>query len=76
MPAPLRRRRLGLGLLLLAGVVLLLMAMPLWRERQLRQSCEQGHGRWEPDAQRCVFGTPPKSSSNIPTAGPAAPEAK
>jgi 4-amino-4-deoxy-L-arabinose transferase-like glycosyltransferase len=63
-PAPLRRRRLGLGLLLLAGVVLLLMAMPLWRERQLRQSCEQGHGRWESNAQRCVFGTPPKSSSN------------
>ena len=71
MAAPLRRRRLGLGLLLLAGVVVLLMAMPWWRERQLRTSCERGYGRWESGQQRCVLGTPPKSdreTSNTPAA--------
>ena len=64
MATPLRRRRLGLGMLLLAAVVVVLMAMPWWRERQLRTSCEQGHGRWESESQRCTFGTPPSSASD------------
>ncbi len=69
-PAPPRRRRLGLGLLLLAGLVVVLMAMPWWRERQLRTSCEQGHGRWESEHHRCVFGTPPKARTDTSTAAP------
>lgn len=64
MPARLRPRRLGLGMLLLALVVLVLMAMPWWREHQLRTSCEQGHGRWESERHRCVFGTPPNAGTD------------
>ena len=74
MRRPPRRRRLGLGLLLLAGVVAVLMAMPWWRERQLRTSCEQGHGRWETEQHRCVFGTPPKAADPANDAPRAPPE--
>ena len=66
-----RRWRIGLGILLLVGTVVALLVMPWWRERQMRTSCEQGHGRWEAEAERCTFGglpaisTDTNSSSNI-----------
>ena len=54
--AKLRRRRLGWGLLILAGFALVMMAIPMWRQHQLRASCDNGHGRWDTDKQACTFG--------------------
>ncbi len=63
MAVKLRRRSLAMKLLLLAIVVAALLFMPWWRERQLRTSCEQGHGRWDSGEQRCTLGPPPAASN-------------
>ena len=70
------RRRVGIGLVLLAGALLVLVVMPQWRKYQLRTSCENGgQGQWNAQTQTCTFGLPASSPDTRNTPQPA-PEPK
>ncbi|WP_407351529.1 hypothetical protein [Luteimonas sp. R10] len=52
------RRRIGTGMIVLAIVVACLLGLQFYRGHQLRASCEDGGGGWDPDLQQCTFGRP------------------
>ncbi|HST43885.1 MAG TPA: hypothetical protein VLK29_01540, partial [Luteimonas sp.] len=64
---PRRPRRLVTGLLLIAGIVLLVQGMGAWRGWQLRQSCTGNGGSWDAARSACTFrGGAPAAPSTPP----------
>ncbi|WP_058834584.1 hypothetical protein [Luteimonas abyssi] len=68
---PMRRRRLGLGMGILAAIVVVLMGLQWYRGHQLVDSCTGNGGRWDAERQACTFGGPDSAPS---TSTPAPPE--
>ena len=71
------RRRIGMGLVLLVGAMLVLVVMPQWRKYQLRSSCENcGQGQWNAQTQTCTFGLSTSPDTNASNTTHPAPKPK
>lgn len=67
---PPRKRRLGLGMAVLAVVAIVLISIQWYRGHEVVRSCTGNGGNWDAERQACTFGGSGQSPSSSTPAPP------